>query len=84
MRDMICIRSSVGAASEPLAARGEADGHAGGDERRDPRERAERAGRRTWYLEFGADALVEHLPGVAGGSRWFGTFDRMMTAVYVV
>ncbi|HTS03557.1 MAG TPA: helicase-related protein, partial [Thermoanaerobaculia bacterium] len=39
-------------------------------------ETAERAGRRTWYLEFGADALVEHLPGVAGGSRWLGTFDR--------
>jgi ATP-dependent helicase HepA len=39
-------------------------------------ETAERAGRRTWYLEFGADALVEHLPGAAGGSRWLGTFDR--------
>ncbi len=39
-------------------------------------ETAERAGRRTWYLEFGADSLVEHLPGVAGGSRWLGTFDR--------
>ncbi len=39
-------------------------------------ETAERAGRRTWYVEFGADALVEHLPGVAGGSRWLGTFDR--------
>ena len=39
-------------------------------------ETAGRAGRRTWYIEFGADALVEHLPGVAGGSRWLGTFDR--------
>ena len=39
-------------------------------------ETAERAGERTWYLEFGSDALVEHLPGVAGGSRWLGTFDR--------
>ena len=39
-------------------------------------ETAERAGVRTWYLEFGSDALVEHLPGVAGGSRWLGTFDR--------
>ncbi len=39
-------------------------------------ETAERAGRRTWYLEFGSDALVEHLPGVGGGSRWLGTFDR--------
>jgi ATP-dependent helicase HepA len=39
-------------------------------------ETQERAGRRTWYVEFGADALVEHLPGVPGGSRWLGTFDR--------
>jgi ATP-dependent helicase HepA len=39
-------------------------------------ETAERAGKRTWYLEFGADALVEHLPGVPGGTRWLGTFDR--------
>lgn len=39
-------------------------------------ETAERAGRRTWYLEFGSDALVEHLPGVSAGSRWLGTFDR--------
>jgi ATP-dependent helicase HepA len=39
-------------------------------------ERAERPGKRTWYVEFGADALVEHLPGVPGGSRWLGTFDR--------
>ena len=37
---------------------------------------AERVGKRTWYVEFGADALVEHLPGVAGGARWLGTFDR--------
>ncbi len=39
-------------------------------------ETAERPGRRTWYVEFGADALVEHLPGVPGGSRWLGTFER--------
>jgi len=39
-------------------------------------ETAERAGRRTWYLEFGSDSLVEHLPGVSAGSRWLGTFDR--------
>ncbi|HSB63203.1 MAG TPA: helicase-related protein, partial [Thermoanaerobaculia bacterium] len=39
-------------------------------------ETQERAGKRTWYVEFGADALVEHLPGVPGGSRWLGTFDR--------
>ncbi len=39
-------------------------------------ETQERAGERTWYVEFGADALVEHLPGVSGGARWLGTFDR--------
>jgi len=37
---------------------------------------AERTGKRTWYIEFGQDALVEHLPGVPGGSRYLGTFDR--------
>ena len=31
---------------------------------------------RTWYVEFGSDAIVEHLPGVTGGSRWLGTFQR--------
>jgi ATP-dependent helicase HepA len=36
----------------------------------------ERGRHRTWYVEFGSDALVEHVPGVAGGSRWLGTFDR--------
>ncbi|HKC25079.1 MAG TPA: SNF2-related protein, partial [Thermoanaerobaculia bacterium] len=38
-------------------------------------ETAEKAGK-SWYVEFGADALVEHLPGVPGGSRFLGTFDR--------
>ncbi|MDF1552944.1 MAG: SNF2-related protein [Deferrisomatales bacterium] len=33
-------------------------------------------GTACWYLEFGAEATVEHLPGVAEGSRWLGTFDR--------
>ena len=37
---------------------------------------AEKKGARTWYLEFGGDALLEHLPGVPGGSRFLGTFDR--------
>ena len=37
---------------------------------------AEKAGVRTWYLEFGGDALLEHLPGVPGGSRYLGSFDR--------
>ncbi len=39
-------------------------------------ETQERSGKRTWYVEFGAGALVEHLPGVPGGARWLGTFDR--------
>ncbi|HSH69574.1 MAG TPA: helicase-related protein [Deferrisomatales bacterium] len=33
-------------------------------------------GTACWYLEFGTEATVEHLPGVAEGSRWLGTFDR--------
>lgn len=37
---------------------------------------AEKKGSRTWYLEFGGDALLEHLSGVPGGSRFLGTFDR--------
>jgi ATP-dependent helicase HepA len=37
---------------------------------------AEKTGQRTWYLEFGGDALLEHLPGVPGGSRFLGSFDR--------
>lgn len=37
---------------------------------------AEKKGVRSWYLEFGGDALLEHLPGVPGGSRYLGTFDR--------
>src|SRR5262249_49433117 len=36
----------------------------------------ERKGVKTFYVEFGSDALVEHLPGVAGGTRFLGTFDR--------
>ncbi|MBK9088129.1 MAG: hypothetical protein IPL90_03425 [Holophagales bacterium] len=36
----------------------------------------EKKGVRTWYFEFGGDALLEHLPGVPGGSRFLGTFDR--------
>ncbi len=39
-------------------------------------ETAERAGVRTWYLELGGDAILEHLPGVPSGSRFLGTFDR--------
>lgn len=36
----------------------------------------DKPGRDTWYLEFGHEATVGHLPGVAEGSRWLGTFDR--------
>ena len=30
----------------------------------------------TWYVEFGASAIIDHLPGATAGSRWLGTFDR--------
>lgn len=36
----------------------------------------ERGRGRTWVIEYGAEALVEHLPGVPLGSRFLGTFDR--------
>ena len=36
----------------------------------------EKKGVRNWYFEFGGDALLEHLPGVPGGTRFLGTFDR--------
>jgi ATP-dependent helicase HepA len=29
-----------------------------------------------WYIEFGAEAIVDRLPGVPGGTRWLGTFNR--------
>ncbi len=29
-----------------------------------------------YYIEFGAEAVVDSLPGVPGGSRFLGTFDR--------
>jgi len=35
-----------------------------------------KAGKATWYVEFGPVAVVDHLPGVPEGSRWLGTFDR--------
>lgn len=37
---------------------------------------AEKPGARTWYLEFGGGAVIDHLPGVPGGTRFLGTFDR--------
>ncbi len=36
----------------------------------------EQSGRRTWLIEFGYEALLDHLPGIPPGSRWLGTFDR--------
>ena len=33
-------------------------------------------GRRRFAIEFGNEALVDSLPGVAGGSSWVGSFDR--------
>jgi ATP-dependent helicase HepA len=33
-------------------------------------------GRNTWSIEFGAEALVDSLPGVPAGSSFLGTFDR--------
>lgn len=37
---------------------------------------SERPSLKSWSIEFGADAIVEHLPGVTGGSRFLGTFHR--------
>ena len=37
---------------------------------------ADRPGKSTWYVEFGGEAILEHLPGVPGGSRFLGTFSR--------
>ena len=34
------------------------------------------AGRRTYAIEFGNEALVDSLPGVAAGTSFVGTFDR--------
>jgi ATP-dependent helicase HepA len=36
----------------------------------------EQIGRRSYLIEFGSHALVDHLPGVVAGSRYLGTFDR--------
>ena len=38
--------------------------------------RVERQGGATVSIEIGAEALVDHLPGVPGGSSFLGTFDR--------
>ena len=36
----------------------------------------EQTGPRTWLIEYGAQSLVDHIPGVAHGARFLGTFDR--------
>lgn len=36
----------------------------------------ELSGSRTWLIEYGSQALVDHIPGVAHGARFLGTFDR--------
>ncbi len=36
----------------------------------------EKSGAATCYIEFGAGATVDSLPGVPGGSRYLGSFDR--------
>jgi ATP-dependent helicase HepA len=36
----------------------------------------DKGGAATYYVEFGGHARVESLPGVEGGSRFLGTFDR--------
>jgi ATP-dependent helicase HepA len=35
-----------------------------------------KGGAAQWYLEFGSEATVETLHGVAPGNRYLGTFDR--------
>lgn len=34
------------------------------------------SGRGTWLIEYGYEAITEHLQGVPPGSRFLGTFDR--------
>ncbi|HKI06659.1 MAG TPA: SNF2-related protein [Thermoanaerobaculia bacterium] len=36
----------------------------------------QQSGERTWRIEFGYEALVDHLPGVPPGSSFLGTFSR--------
>ncbi|MCH6561642.1 MAG: DEAD/DEAH box helicase family protein [Myxococcales bacterium] len=37
----------------------------------------EKVGRALYYIELGEHATVDSLPGVAGGTRYLGTFDRL-------
>lgn len=36
----------------------------------------QQSGRRVWHIEYGGEALIDHLPGVMPGSVFRGTFDR--------
>jgi RNA polymerase recycling family C-terminal len=36
----------------------------------------QQSGERTWRIEFGYEALVDHVPGVPPGSSYLGTFSR--------
>ncbi len=36
----------------------------------------DKTGRGTCYIEFGGEALIDHLPGVPAGGRFLGTFVR--------
>ncbi len=36
----------------------------------------QQSGERTWRIEFGYEALVEYVPGVAPGASFLGTFSR--------
>jgi len=42
----------------------------------------DKGGRARWYLEFGPEAIVETLHGVALDNRWLGTFDREEAVAY--
>ena len=37
---------------------------------------AEKPGARSYYFELGGNSVVDGLPGVPGGTRYLGTFDR--------
>jgi ATP-dependent helicase HepA len=39
-------------------------------------EAEEERGEKVWSVEFGSSAVVDHLPGVAAGAHFLGTFDR--------
>jgi ATP-dependent helicase HepA len=36
----------------------------------------QQSGQSVWTIEFGWEAMVDHIPGVPPGSRYLGTFDR--------